>query len=254
MTPTEIATELHELDSRITQYLSVGGLFNPEHMEHDKVRLLIMDVHKSLLAAADIVAKQPDLYTLADCLASALVGDFNAEAALEAYLSGLAHDFDKQNMQAKMECKRKREDDLRAKLAACEDEKFRLAGCAADYLEERNTIAAENARMWDTLHAVRERVHGPTYHLGDDLLRILSPVKPEMDRETQNLLAGCARVEKLVNAGGYTKWQDGAWWIFWESNGEVAAGPAKSLYDLALILSNAAGQKSPAGGNPPQES
>lgn len=34
------ATELLE---RINEYLSVGGLFNPEEMEHDKVRDLIMD-------------------------------------------------------------------------------------------------------------------------------------------------------------------------------------------------------------------
>ena len=60
----------------------------------------------------------------------------------------------------------------------------------------------------------------------------------DLTEENARLLAGCARAEELISAGGYTKWQDGAWWIFWESNGEVAAGPAKSLYELAHILSN----------------
>lgn len=35
--------ERRELVGRITEYLSVGGLFNPELMEHDKVRDLLMD-------------------------------------------------------------------------------------------------------------------------------------------------------------------------------------------------------------------
>lgn len=37
-----------ELSSRITQYLSVGGLFNPECMDHDKVRDLLMDCRTHL--------------------------------------------------------------------------------------------------------------------------------------------------------------------------------------------------------------
>jgi hypothetical protein len=32
-----------ELLERIREYLTLGGLFNPEMMEHDKVRDLIMD-------------------------------------------------------------------------------------------------------------------------------------------------------------------------------------------------------------------
>jgi hypothetical protein len=36
-----------ELSDRITQYLSAGGLFNPESMEHDKVRELLMDCRKA---------------------------------------------------------------------------------------------------------------------------------------------------------------------------------------------------------------
>lgn len=56
------------------------------------------------------------------------------------------------------------------------------------------------------------------------------------EQKNAMLLAGCARAEELVKAGGYMKWQDGNWCIFLESNGEVAAGPAKSLYELAFIL------------------
>jgi hypothetical protein len=37
-----------QLVDRITQYLSVGGLFNPELMEHQKVRDLLIDCRKAL--------------------------------------------------------------------------------------------------------------------------------------------------------------------------------------------------------------
>lgn len=36
------------IQDRITDYLSAGGLFNPEMMEHDKVRELIMDARTEL--------------------------------------------------------------------------------------------------------------------------------------------------------------------------------------------------------------
>ena len=36
------------LVDRITQYLSAGGLFNPELMEHQKVRDLLIDCRKAL--------------------------------------------------------------------------------------------------------------------------------------------------------------------------------------------------------------
>ena len=39
-----------KLVNRITQYLCVGGLVNPEMMEHDKVRDLLLDVRGYLLA------------------------------------------------------------------------------------------------------------------------------------------------------------------------------------------------------------
>ena len=37
------------LINRITNYLELGGLFNPEHMEHDKVRALLMDCRDYLV-------------------------------------------------------------------------------------------------------------------------------------------------------------------------------------------------------------
>lgn len=33
-----------DLDKRVKSYLCNGGLFNPEHMDHDKVRQLIIDL------------------------------------------------------------------------------------------------------------------------------------------------------------------------------------------------------------------
>ena len=36
------------LVDRIAQYLSAGGLFNPELMEHQKVRDLLIDCRKAL--------------------------------------------------------------------------------------------------------------------------------------------------------------------------------------------------------------
>ncbi len=38
----------HELSDRITEYLWVGGLFNPELMDHEKVRELLMDIREYL--------------------------------------------------------------------------------------------------------------------------------------------------------------------------------------------------------------
>jgi hypothetical protein len=37
-----------ELESRITEYLCAGGLFNPEYMDHEKVRDLLLDLRKYL--------------------------------------------------------------------------------------------------------------------------------------------------------------------------------------------------------------
>ena len=49
-----------ELVNRITQYLCVGGLVNPEMMEHGKVRDLLMDVRDHLLADSSTSSKKPD--------------------------------------------------------------------------------------------------------------------------------------------------------------------------------------------------
>lgn len=38
-----------KLINRITNYLSVGGLFNPEYMEHDKVRDLLINCREYLM-------------------------------------------------------------------------------------------------------------------------------------------------------------------------------------------------------------
>lgn len=38
---------------RIREYLGNGGLFNPEQMEHDKVRDLIMDIRDYLYELED---------------------------------------------------------------------------------------------------------------------------------------------------------------------------------------------------------
>jgi hypothetical protein len=38
-------TYIKELIDRIAEYLWVGGFWNPEHMEHEKVRDLLMDCH-----------------------------------------------------------------------------------------------------------------------------------------------------------------------------------------------------------------
>ena len=36
------------LSDRITEYLSLGGFFNPELVEHEKVRDLLIDIRKFL--------------------------------------------------------------------------------------------------------------------------------------------------------------------------------------------------------------
>ena len=40
----ECLVKSNNFASRIRDYLGNGGLFNPEHMEHDKVRKLLMDM------------------------------------------------------------------------------------------------------------------------------------------------------------------------------------------------------------------
>lgn len=40
--------KIEEITERITEYLSVGGLFNPEMMNHDKVRDILIDCRDAL--------------------------------------------------------------------------------------------------------------------------------------------------------------------------------------------------------------
>ena len=61
----------------------------------------------------------------------------------------------------------------------------------------------------------------------------------ELRQEINSLSDGMDKIEELVAGGSYIKWQDQAWWMFWESSGEVAAGPAPSVRELAILLSNA---------------
>ena len=44
----------HRLTNRIDEYLSAGGLFNPEAMEHDKVRELLLECGQELKRHAHI--------------------------------------------------------------------------------------------------------------------------------------------------------------------------------------------------------
>ena len=39
---------MSDIVERCNEYLSAGGLFNPEMMEHDKVRALILDIQTYL--------------------------------------------------------------------------------------------------------------------------------------------------------------------------------------------------------------
>jgi hypothetical protein len=45
---------MDDIISRITDYLSNGGLFSPEYMEHEKVRRLLMDCRDELIAASTL--------------------------------------------------------------------------------------------------------------------------------------------------------------------------------------------------------
>lgn len=40
---TDEVEQIMNVTDRIDQYFDVGGLFNPEHMEHEKVRELLWD-------------------------------------------------------------------------------------------------------------------------------------------------------------------------------------------------------------------
>lgn len=50
-TDPALAQKKQELVDRITGYLSAGGLFNPEMMEHDKVQALLIEVRDYLASS-----------------------------------------------------------------------------------------------------------------------------------------------------------------------------------------------------------
>jgi hypothetical protein len=58
--PTGSVTTAPELLSRIQNYLECGGLFNPEMMDHNKVRDLIMDCREYITATQSPNAKLSD--------------------------------------------------------------------------------------------------------------------------------------------------------------------------------------------------
>jgi hypothetical protein len=48
--------------NKITEYLEAGGLFNPESMEHDKVRDLLIESRAELERLQDIVTRMSRIY------------------------------------------------------------------------------------------------------------------------------------------------------------------------------------------------
>lgn len=61
--PAQVGTgKAKELESRITNYLSNGGLFNPEMMGHDKVRDLLMDCRDYISKTQALVEQEKEEY------------------------------------------------------------------------------------------------------------------------------------------------------------------------------------------------
>jgi hypothetical protein len=69
---------MDDIISRITDYLANGGLFNPEYMEHEKVRRLLMDCRDELIVSS----------TLTGVMLQG-VGQRAAESMAERVLSGM---------------------------------------------------------------------------------------------------------------------------------------------------------------------
>lgn len=72
------------LIQRINEYLAAGGLFNPESMEHDKVRSLLLDLRDALqkpVEASSDFASSTQLYKELH----AVVLRYTAESDLTAY-------------------------------------------------------------------------------------------------------------------------------------------------------------------------
>jgi hypothetical protein len=65
---------------KITEYLSNGGYFNPELMEHDKVRDLLMDVREQLAVYAKaIMDKDAEIKKLTRMLNEAIDAHLTVE-------------------------------------------------------------------------------------------------------------------------------------------------------------------------------
>lgn len=81
MTAADLTKPLAELEARITQYLEVGGFWNPEHMEHDKVRQLLIDIRTT---SAVVRAQLDEAIRAHERLAVAA-----AQADMKALLDGI---------------------------------------------------------------------------------------------------------------------------------------------------------------------
>lgn len=64
--PARNPTDARRLAERITEYLSAGGLFNPEMMEHGKVRDLLIDCRAAISIPADAVTDEDVRQALID--------------------------------------------------------------------------------------------------------------------------------------------------------------------------------------------
>ena len=83
------------LRARIDDYLQAGGLFNPEMMNHEKVRTLLMDCRAALAASASETEKLPAKWRSEEWCASTMTDDRPAEeicaSELEAALKADRH-------------------------------------------------------------------------------------------------------------------------------------------------------------------
>lgn len=57
MTQQQILKAATDLRNRITEYLGVGGMFNPELMDHQAVRDLLVECRTVVLALLESVAR-----------------------------------------------------------------------------------------------------------------------------------------------------------------------------------------------------
>lgn len=84
------ASPKDDLVERITQYLGAGGLFNPEAMEHNKLRDLLLDCRDRIEALErELAAEQRSRDADAICYDSMRAAAEKAEAALSLALAAL---------------------------------------------------------------------------------------------------------------------------------------------------------------------